>query len=119
MELRDSTALASVKTASDLLAAQSKLIDVESQSLRSGRENAELTAQLLELVREVNRNKAVDALDEDSRAEIQRLEQSVKIARQKWRVVKGTASAIVAGSGVDWAGDAELKDIVLDAEDDG
>lgn len=119
IERRDSTSIASLKKTSDLQKAQNELVGVESESLRSGRENVRLTAELLDLIREKNRNKAIEILDESSRAEIDRLEQAVRSSRRKWRVVKGTTSAIVAGSGVDWVKDAELRDIVLDMEDDG
>ncbi|KAJ8132173.1 hypothetical protein O1611_g1454 [Lasiodiplodia mahajangana] len=56
----------------------------------------------------------IRALRLEYAAEIARLEAEVKGSRRKWRVLKDTASAIVAGSGVDWARDAELREIVLD-----
>lgn len=50
--------------------------------------------------------------------EVSRLEDEVRTSRQRWRVVKGVASAVVAGSGVDWARDDVLCDIVLDPVDE-
>lgn len=44
------------------------------------------------------------------------LEGRLAASEQKWRVIKGTASAVVAGSGVDWARNPELRDVVLDPE---
>ncbi|KAI1352219.1 centromere protein H (CENP-H)-domain-containing protein [Xylaria sp. FL0043] len=98
----------------------SDLADVESRSLRLSRENVVLAQRLLDLAKETEQGKA-ELLSGDSEyaAEIAALEAEVKNSRQRWRVLKGTASAIVAGSGVDWAGDAELRDMVLDpAEED-
>ncbi|KAI0815519.1 centromere protein H (CENP-H)-domain-containing protein [Xylaria sp. FL0064] len=98
----------------------SDLADVESRSLRLSRENVVLAQRLLDLAKETEQGKA-ELLSGDSEyaAEIAALEAEVKSSRQRWRVLKGTASAIVAGSGVDWAGDAELRDMVLDpAEED-
>lgn len=77
-----------------------------------------LAAQLLELAAEADHNKTQPVADRAQAAEIAELEGRVKASRQRFRVAKGTASAIVAGSGVDWARDAELRAIVLDAEDD-
>lgn len=57
--------------------------------------------------------------DADSRQEMERLEGNVRLSKQRWRVIKGVAAGVVAGSGVDWAGDDELCDIVLDPETEG
>ncbi|KAI1494385.1 centromere protein H (CENP-H)-domain-containing protein [Biscogniauxia mediterranea] len=88
-----------------------------SASLRLGRENAALVSQLLGLA-ERAREGGRGGLD-NSRPEIAALEAEVRRSRQRWRVLKGTASAVVAGSGVDWARDPELRDMVLDKEGDG
>ena len=47
------------------------------------------------------------------RAELDRLDGEVRAGRRRWRGLKGTASAGVAGSGVDWAVDPELRELVL------
>ncbi|KAI0549119.1 centromere protein H (CENP-H)-domain-containing protein [Xylaria curta] len=93
----------------------SDLTDVESRSLRLSRENVALAERLLHLAKQADQGKA-ELLTSDSNraAEIAELEAELKGSRRRWRVLKGTASAIVAGSGVDWARDAELRDIVLD-----
>ncbi|KAI8945621.1 centromere protein H (CENP-H)-domain-containing protein [Xylaria longipes] len=98
----------------------SDLTDVESRSLRLSRENVALAERLLDLAKQTDQGKA-ELLSSNSEyaAEIAGLEAELKGSRRRWRVLKGTASAIVAGSGVDWARDAELRDMVLDpAEED-
>ncbi|KAI0459702.1 centromere protein H (CENP-H)-domain-containing protein [Xylaria acuta] len=93
----------------------SDLTDVEGRSLRLSRENVALAERLLDLARQTDQGKAaLLSSDSDHAAEIAGLEAELKGSRRRWRVLKGTASAIVAGSGVDWARDAELRDIVLD-----
>ncbi|KAI0142799.1 centromere protein H (CENP-H)-domain-containing protein [Xylariaceae sp. FL1272] len=97
----------------------SELTDIESRSLRMNRENVTLAARLLDLANEAQRRKTeVAAEDSEHGGEIAGLEAEVKTSRQRWRVLKATASAIVAGSGVDWARDVGLRDIVLDPPDD-
>ena len=56
--------------------------------------------------------------DQELMVQMDRLEAQLKASRQKWKVIKGTASAVVAGSGVNWVEDDELRDIVLDPEDE-
>jgi hypothetical protein len=78
------------------------------------RRNVELAGELLQLV-DKDSQRAVKP-DPRQQKEIERLEADVKTSRQKWKLIKGTASAVVAGSGVDWAGDANLRAIVLDPD---
>lgn len=83
------------------------------------RENVTLASRLLDLASESQRRKTeVAAEHSEYGAEIMGLEAEVKASRQRWRVLKSTASAIVAGSGVDWARDDGLRDVVLDPPDD-
>ena len=66
---------------------------------------------------EADRDKS-DAIADDPAAkeQIAKLEGRLAASKQKWRVMKGTASGIVAGSGVDWASKSELRDVVLDPD---
>lgn len=79
--------------------------------MRVCRRNVNLTNKLFSLAGQLKERRAVDW---DGGAEALR----VRGERRKWRVVKGAASGIVAGSGVDWAADETLRDMVLDPEDD-
>ncbi|XDG09686.1 hypothetical protein ABKA04_009301 [Annulohypoxylon sp. FPYF3050] len=119
LEQRDQTSSNLAQQSTELRGLLDEITEVESQSLRLGRENVELAAKLLELAEQTDRSKAEAInMDPERAAEISRLEDQVKLSRQRWRVLKGTASAVVAGSGVDWSKDAELRDIVLDPENE-
>lgn len=76
----------------------------------------ELAAELLDLAERANRGRAQGVENPGTKEEIEGLEREVKASRQRWKVMKGTASAVVAGSGVDWVRDLELRDIVLDPD---
>lgn len=119
LEQRDESSSTLAHQSLELRALLNEITEVESQSLRLGRENVDLASELLDLAEQTNRTKA-EAINADSEqaAEISRLESEVKLSRQRWRVLKGTASAVVAGSGVDWSRDAELRNIVLDPENE-
>ncbi|KAI1209385.1 centromere protein H (CENP-H)-domain-containing protein [Annulohypoxylon truncatum] len=119
LEQRDQSSSVLSQQSTELRGLLDEITEVESQSLRLGRENVQLAAELLDLAEQTDRSKAEAInMDPERAAEISRLEDQVKLSRQRWRVLKGTASAVVAGSGVDWSRDAELRDIVLDPEND-
>ncbi|KAI3332291.1 centromere protein H (CENP-H)-domain-containing protein [Xylariaceae sp. AK1471] len=112
---RDATSSTLASQNTELHSLLTDLTDVESRSLRLSRENVALAERLLDFAKQTDQGKAeILAGDSEHVAEIAGLEAEVKTSRQRWRVLKGTTSAIVAGSGVDWARDAELRDMVLD-----
>ncbi|KAF6817475.1 hypothetical protein CSOJ01_02397 [Colletotrichum sojae] len=115
---RDNTSVALAKTSSEIRKTIDKLTQVEAESLRVCRRNVELTAEVLRLAGEAEQRKTGETDDPAAQAEAARLQGELKASRQRWKVMKGTASAVVAGSGVDWARDDELRDMVLDPEDD-
>jgi len=89
---------------------------VESEHATKTRENAEWSSRMLALA-EANTQKKENVTDSKLRLQLDELERDVKTSRQRWRIMKGTASGTIVGSGVDWARDPKLLEIVLD--DDG
>lgn len=57
-----------------------------------------------------------DVSNPKARRQLDDLEESLKVSKRKWRIMKGTASATIVGSGVDWARDPNLLEVVLDDE---
>jgi len=94
------------------------LTRVEAQHVIVARKNAELATKMIALAEEANTQKKEDIKDPSVRAQLDELEKALKVSRQRWRIMKGTASAVVAGSGIDWSRDATLRDLVLDTEGD-
>ena len=84
----------------------------------TARKNVELSTTMLGLAERANNQRKEDIDDPKSRRQLDELEASMKTSRQRWRIMKGTASATIAGSGVDWARDPKLLEIVLDNEGD-
>lgn len=97
---------------------QDELTKVESENIIIARKNTKLAETMLALAEEANTQRKEDIEDPDVRQQLDDLEVAMKASRQKWRIMKGTASATIAGSGVDWAGDPKLLEIVLDHEGD-
>lgn len=73
---------------------------------------------MLGLAEQVNSHRQADVEDTQLRQQLDELEVSMKVSRQRWRIMKGTASGTIAGSGVDWARDSKLLEIVLDQDGD-
>ncbi|TQN67772.1 hypothetical protein CSHISOI_07673 [Colletotrichum shisoi] len=115
---RDAASIALSKTSSDIRSAVDELTDVEAESLRVGRRNIGLAAEVLRLAKETEMRRTGETDEPAVQAEMARLQVELKASRQRWKVMKGTASAVVVGSGVDWARDEVLTDIVLDPEDE-
>ncbi|KAL0936411.1 uncharacterized protein CTRU02_208626 [Colletotrichum truncatum] len=115
---RDTTSVALAQVSADIRTTLDELTHVEAESLRVGRRNVELTAEILRLAKEAEKRKTGETDNPATQAEMTKLKAEVKASRQRWKVMKGTASAMVAGSGVDWARDEVLRDIVLDPEED-
>ena len=71
---------------------------------------------MLALAQEANTQRKEDIEDPTVRQELEDLEAEMRISRQRFRIMKGTASATIAGSGIDWARDPKLLEIVLDED---
>jgi hypothetical protein len=94
-----------------------KLTKVEAEHVIVARKNTELATKMIALAEEADTQKE-DIKDPSVRAQLEELEEALKVSRQRWRIMKGTASAVVAGSGIDWSRDAALRELVLDTEGD-
>jgi hypothetical protein len=116
---RDKASASLAQQSTTLTRTVDEILRVQGDSLRLSRQNVELASQVLSLAEEANGNKTEAVADPNHAQEIARLESEVKASQQRWRVMKATASAMVAGSGVDWAADEALRAIVLDDDGDG
>lgn len=118
MQERDETSISVAQHADSVTKLREDLTAVQVQSIRVCRQNMELTSELFALAEQAKQKKAVRVDDPRVQQEIEKLTREVKTSRQRWRVMKGVASGVVAGSGVDWAKDEDLRNIVLDPEDE-
>ena len=118
IERRDEVSISVSRQATNALSRRNEQAQVQSETLRVCRENVDLTAELLELTEQVKRKKSARLDDPSTQNELKRLESELASSKQRRRVMKGVASGIVAGSGVDWARDEVLLDVVLDAEEE-
>lgn len=119
LERRDEAAVAVAGQASDMESILSQLTVIHSGTVRVTRHNVELTAELCDLADQLRRRKIGSGLGSPgTRSAVTQLEQQVANRRKRWRAIKGVASGVVCGSGIDWADDDELCGMVLDPEDE-
>ncbi|KAH8808347.1 centromere protein H (CENP-H)-domain-containing protein [Xylogone sp. PMI_703] len=114
IEKRDEVSLKLTRLSTEVKSAQEELIKVQSQNVLAGKRNVELSTTMLDLSEKVKSQSKEDIQDPKIRRQLDQLEAAMKESRQKWRIMKGTAGATIVGSGINWAQDPELLDIVLD-----
>ena len=69
-------------------------------------------AQEMELARD-------DAIAQSAFTEqLAEAQQDAGEAKRRWRIMKSVVVAVIVGSGVDWASNEALRDLVLDNEDE-
>ncbi|KAL2222861.1 centromere protein H (CENP-H)-domain-containing protein [Thermoascus aurantiacus ATCC 26904] len=92
------------------------LSNAEVENMRVNKKNQELARTLLDLTSHDSRWKE-RIEDEGLKAQLEELEAEHKKRRARWETIKSIASAAVVGSGVDWARDDRLRELVLDESD--
>jgi hypothetical protein len=114
---RDVLALAheNLASAHDLILRQ--LSNSEVENLQINKENQELVRELLELTRQDDSWREI-LQDATLASQLDDLEADLIKRKAQWEVMKSVASAMVVGSGLDWAEDEKLQALVLDESDD-
>ncbi|KAK0730568.1 centromere protein H (CENP-H)-domain-containing protein [Lasiosphaeris hirsuta] len=94
-----------------------RLTELEVEVRQISHQNVDLAAKVLRLAEKTRQNETTVVNNVRLRKEMVGLEHELKTSRQRWKVMKGTASSIVAGSGIDWVRNEQLRDMVLDSAD--
>ncbi|KAL9067965.1 MAG: hypothetical protein Q9157_006636 [Trypethelium eluteriae] len=115
---RDSLSMLQSQLVTELRETHTKLSETERANLVAVQKNREFTQELMGLVEETKPKATNEVGDPGARAQLASLERDIKPLKQKWRVLKGLLAGAIVGSGVDWARDPVLQDLVLDDEDE-
>ena len=105
--------------ASRLASTTHAMSSVEQNNITALDENRELSRKMLKLAEKVKAQSVDDLGDPGLRQQVESAEKDVKDSRKRAKTLKGIISAMIVGSGINWAADEELRDLVLDDEDDG
>ena len=93
------------------------LTKTETENIGTLRMNQQLTTNLLGLTDQLKFQVPDKIDDPELRNTLDELQDNVKEAKRRWRIMKSLLSAVIAGSGVDWARNESLRDLVLDDRD--
>lgn len=118
IEKRDALSENLAQISNKLRSSREELIKESNENIITGRKNVELATEMLALAEEANSQGKENIQDPELRAQLDELEGAMKNSRQRWRIMKNTASAVIVGSGIDWARDPKLLEIVLDDDED-
>lgn len=118
IEKRDALSENLAQVSNNLQSSREELMKESNENIITGRKNVELATEMMVLAEEASSQGKENIQDPEVRAQLDELEAAMKNSRQRWRIMKNTASAVVVGSGVDWARDPKLLEIVLDDDGD-
>ena len=114
---RDLLSIAQTNLSTRLQLTTNALTLAQTENIKAAKENRELAATLWSLTDQLKKRDIESINDPEVKQQLEGLQAETKESKQQYRVMKGLVGGVVAASGVDWAADDELRDIVLDAED--
>ncbi|CBX99880.1 hypothetical protein LEMA_P074690.1 [Plenodomus lingam JN3] len=94
------------------------LSTAEQANMIANRKNRELAQRMLALAEDMKAQSVKDIEDPQLRAQVDAVEKALKESRRRKKTVKGILSAMIVGSGIHWAADAELTELVMDDDDE-
>ena len=110
---RDVLALVYENLATMCAATLEALSNAEVESRQVAKANQELTHTMLDLTKEDQSWR--DAISDTSlKDQLQEIEADRQRSKAKWDTIKAIVSATIVNSGVDWARDDQLRELVLD-----
>ncbi|KAF2429177.1 hypothetical protein EJ08DRAFT_718413 [Tothia fuscella] len=97
---------------------RNRLASLERENKNAIAENKSLAGKMVRLAKGLKSEKVEEVKDAKLRAQLEKLDEEVRKNRREWRVLKSLAGSIVTGSGVNWAKDPKLLELVMDEEDE-
>jgi len=105
--------------ATKLLSTQRAISTAAQANIIANRKNRELSATMLAMAEEMKAQSAKDIEDPRLRDQVGAVEKELKDSRRRMKTLKGILSAMIVGSGINWAADEGLTELVMDDEEDG
>ncbi|KAF2633942.1 hypothetical protein BU25DRAFT_427344 [Macroventuria anomochaeta] len=114
----DIIAMVQGRLASKLASSTHALVTAEQANIVANQKNRGLAKTMLALADAMKSQSAEDIEDPKLRDQIKAVEKDLKDSRRRMKTLKGILSAMIVGSGINWAADESLIELVLDDEDD-
>lgn len=94
------------------------LSDAEIKNMKMNDENRDLVRTLFELTKPHEKTGKDLITDPEIRGKVESAEAENRQKRADWVTMKRIVSAAIVASGVDWAGDERLRELVVDESSD-
>ena len=115
---RDTLSMLHIHLSKQLQTTHAAIAKHEQENIEMMAKNKALASRMLDLAKDVKIEKVEEVRDARMRSQLEKLEGDVSNARKEWRIWKSVVGGIIAGSGVDWAADTKLLEVVMDEEDE-
>ena len=116
VDRRDALGIAQANLSSTLQSVRKEATPVEADNLKTMAKNRTLTATMLDYSTKIQALRDEVVKDAGLKDQVDEAREDAGTAKKNWRIMKHVAAAVIAGSGVNWAGDDDLRDLVLDTE---
>jgi F0F1-type ATP synthase assembly protein I len=104
--------------AEKLNSANTEAANAEQEVVEINARNQQLASRMLSLAEAVE-SQDTERLDDMSlQEELNDLDRGIRDARRDWRLIKSLISGVIVGSGIDWATDTRLLELVLDEDEE-
>ncbi|KAF1947829.1 hypothetical protein EJ02DRAFT_440015 [Clathrospora elynae] len=90
----------------------------EQGNIVANQKNRELAQTMLALAEEMKAQSTKDIEDPRLRSQVDAAEKELRESRRRMKTLKGILSAMIVGSGINWAADKGLTELVMDDEED-
>lgn len=115
---RDILSMVHGSLTSKVTSSSTALAATEKSNIMANEKNKELAQTLLALAEKMKTQSVEEIDNEKLRAQLQELENRMRMSRRRWRIMKSIVSGMIVGSGINWAEDEVLRDLVMDDEDE-
>lgn len=114
----DTIAMLHGHLASKLASSTQAVVTMEQANITANQKNRELSKTMLALAEATKSHSAEQIEDPGLQEQISSAEKELKESRRRMKTLKGIISAMIVGSGINWAADEKLTELVMDDEDD-
>jgi uncharacterized coiled-coil DUF342 family protein len=91
----------------------------EQENMVANRKNRELAQTMLDLAEEMKAQSVQDIEDPQLHSQVDAVDKQLKESRRRVKTLRGVLSGMIVGSGINWAADEGLTELVMDDEEDG
>lgn len=117
LDRRDVLGIAHTNISSTLNSNRKALTRLETENIMILDKNRDLAASLVDLTEQIQAQQIAAIKDSDLTDQAEQSKLDHVTAKKLWRTMKSVVAAIIAGSGINWASNSELKRLVLNEEE--